>query len=160
MTKPVQKPKPPIETLCKTGLAGRCFIVRDERGSTKYQGFVHCIIPSQQGDLVLIQYFEVFFGQLHTMALVPLASMMEKKDRGYVFFEDYEQGYRKVRTPEARELHSIGLAVAAFGGFDAISEIGWSLNDEYVWTAWDGMAGTSDDPRRRLRSRSTTQILR
>ena len=93
MTKPPTKPK--LIDLCKPGLAGRCFIVRDERGSTKYQGFVHCIIPSQQGDLVLIQYFEAMFGQPHTMALVTLASMVEEKDRGpwadYVFFEDDEQ---------------------------------------------------------------------
>lgn len=82
--------KATLEQHAKPGLAGRCFIFRDERGRTKYQGFVHCIIPSQQGDLVLIQYFEAWFGQLNTMAIVPLASMVERQNRsaGYLFFED------------------------------------------------------------------------
>lgn len=42
-------------------------------------------------------------------------------------------------TPEWRELRSIGLAVAAFGGSDAISEIGWVVGD-VIWHEWDGMA--------------------
>lgn len=50
-------------------------------------------------------------------------------------------------TPEGRELRSIGLAVAALGGGDVISEIGWTLSDRigapgrFVWSAWDGLAG-------------------
>jgi hypothetical protein len=56
--------------------------------------------------------------------------------------------YRRVTTPEARELYSIGLAVAAFGGWDAISGIGSELAERdcddgriAVWNQWDGMAG-------------------
>lgn len=56
--------------------------------------------------------------------------------------------FKPVNTAEARELHSIGLAVAAFGGSDAISLIGWVLSDRgcdegrsSVWNEWDGMAG-------------------
>jgi hypothetical protein len=61
--------------------------------------------------------------------------------------EGIEINYPKLQTPEARELHSIGLAVAAFGGCDAISDVGWQLANrgcrdyDYVWTRWDGMAG-------------------
>jgi hypothetical protein len=57
-----------------------------------------------------------------------------------------EIDYQRVKTPEACELHSIGLAVAAFGGCDAISNIGWALADRgckdagFVWSLWDGMA--------------------
>lgn len=81
--------KPTLESRLKPGLAGRCFILRDERKRTVYQGVVHCIIPSGQGDLVLIQYFEALFGQLNTMALVPLASMIESRvGSSYMFFED------------------------------------------------------------------------
>ncbi len=56
-------------------------------------------------------------------------------------------GYGRLDTPEARELRAIGLAVAAFGGSEAISLIGWTLADrlvpggQSVWSAWDGMAG-------------------
>jgi hypothetical protein len=51
-----------------------------------------------------------------------------------------------VDTPETQELRSIGLAVAAFGGADAISRLGWMLvdrgqNGQALWSAWDGMAG-------------------
>jgi hypothetical protein len=58
-----------------------------------------------------------------------------------------EIGCERVRSAEASELHSIGLAIAAFGGFDAISEIGWMLADrgspdaKLAWQRWDGMAG-------------------
>jgi hypothetical protein len=58
-----------------------------------------------------------------------------------------EINYQRVDTPEASELHSIGLAVAAFGGRDAISEIGWMLANrgcrdaQFIWSRWDGMAG-------------------
>lgn len=73
----------------KLGLSGRCFIVRDDRGRTKYQGIIHNIVPCQQGDLVLIQYFEALLGQLNTMALVPLADMVSPGGMGgYVLFED------------------------------------------------------------------------
>ena len=57
-----------------------------------------------------------------------------------------EIDYQRVKTPEAFELHSIGLAVATFGGCDAISDIGWMLADrgfqnaQLVWSRWDGMA--------------------
>ncbi len=57
-----------------------------------------------------------------------------------------EIDYQRVKTPEACELHSIGLAVATFGGCDAISDIGWMLADrgcqdaQFVWSRWDGMA--------------------
>jgi hypothetical protein len=44
-------------------------------------------------------------------------------------------------TPEWREFHSIGLAVAAFGGADAIEQIGWMVGGSTVWNEWDGMAG-------------------
>jgi hypothetical protein len=43
-------------------------------------------------------------------------------------------------TPEEREPHSIGLAVAAFGGSDAISDLGWMIGST-IWHEWDGMAG-------------------
>jgi hypothetical protein len=55
--------------------------------------------------------------------------------------------YQRVNTPEACELHSIGLAVAAFGGRDAISEIGWMLANrgcrdaQFIWSRWDRMSG-------------------
>jgi hypothetical protein len=56
--------------------------------------------------------------------------------------------FPNVDTPEMRELRSIGLAVAAFGGSDAISLIGWALRERgsdearaAVWVTWDGMAG-------------------
>ena len=58
-----------------------------------------------------------------------------------------EINYQRVDTPEASELHSIGLAVAAFGGCDAISEIGRMLANrgcrdaQFIWSRWDGMAG-------------------
>jgi hypothetical protein len=88
----------------KLGLSGRCFIVRDDRGRTKYQGLIHNIIPCQQGDLVLIQYFEAMFGQLNTMALVPLAEMVSPGGMGgYVLFEDdahlrgYMEAWQNVR---------------------------------------------------------------
>lgn len=81
--------KPALESRLKSGLEGRCFLFRNEKKRTVYQGVVHCIIPSAQGDLVLVQYFEAMFGQLNTMALVPLASMVENRDgAGYVLFED------------------------------------------------------------------------
>jgi hypothetical protein len=57
-----------------------------------------------------------------------------------------EIDYQRVKTPEACELHSIGLAVAAFGGCDAVSEVGWMLADrgcrdfQFAWSRWDGMA--------------------
>jgi hypothetical protein len=44
-------------------------------------------------------------------------------------------------TPEWRELRSIGLAVAAFGGTDAISEMGYAVGGDHLWHQWDGMAG-------------------
>jgi hypothetical protein len=50
------------------------------------------------------------------------------------------ESHDRLSTPEQHELHSIGLAVAAFGGLDAISEIGWIV-DQRVWNEWDGMAG-------------------
>jgi hypothetical protein len=57
--------------------------------------------------------------------------------------------YRNVKTPEACELKSICLAVAAFGGFEAIQLIGYALSEDRdcdigrraVWFACDGMAG-------------------
>jgi hypothetical protein len=56
--------------------------------------------------------------------------------------------FRRIDTPEARELYSIGLAVAAFGGFDAIDALGWTLQARgcgdarvSIWNEWDGMAG-------------------
>lgn len=58
----------------------------------------------------------------------------------------FEIDYQRVKTPEACELHSIGLTVAALGGSDAISEVGWALHDRgsklahFVWSRWDGMA--------------------
>ena len=43
---------------------------------------------------MLVQYFEAMFGQLNTMALVPLADMVTRKGdapmEGYVFFTDDE----------------------------------------------------------------------
>jgi len=50
-------------------------------------------------------------------------------------------------SPEERELHSIGLAVAAFGGANAITDIGYALTDrgckyaQFLWGAWNGMGG-------------------
>jgi hypothetical protein len=81
----------PLESILKRGLEGRCFMTRDQRGRSIYQGVIHCIVPSAQGDLVLVQYFEAMFGQLNTMALIPLASMVTDKGNslaGYVLFED------------------------------------------------------------------------
>jgi hypothetical protein len=57
--------------------------------------------------------------------------------------------YKRVQTPEARELKSICLAVAAFGGFEAIQLIGYALSEDHdcdigrsvVWAICDGMAG-------------------
>jgi predicted transcriptional regulator len=56
---------------------------------------------------------------------------------------------RRVDTPEARELRSIGLAIAAFGGAYAILEVGWQLTEQggsdedriTLWSWWDGFAG-------------------
>jgi hypothetical protein len=56
---------------------------------------------------------------------------------------------KRIDTPEARELRSIGLAIAAFGGAYAILEVGWLLMDSggsdgdrlTVWSWWDGFAG-------------------
>lgn len=96
------KPKSLTEQRAKPGLAGRCFILRDERGRTVFQGFVHCILPCQQGDLVLIQYFDAAFGQPNNMALVPLAGMVEQKaPGGYVFFEDDEHLREYFKTWQA-----------------------------------------------------------
>jgi hypothetical protein len=86
--KPVTKEITPLADLLKPGLAGCCFITRDERGRVIYQGVVHCVVPSQQGDLVLIQYFDAMYGALNTMALVPLSDMVAGKEGRYVFFAD------------------------------------------------------------------------
>lgn len=48
--------------------------------------------------------------------------------------------YPRPSSAEYRELYAIGLAVAAFGGADAISAIGWEAG-QGVWHIWDGMAG-------------------
>jgi hypothetical protein len=54
--------------------------------------------------------------------------------------------YKDPDTPEYRELLSIGLAVAAFGGDDAVDEIGWALTEDrkidgaIIWSEWDGRA--------------------
>lgn len=48
--------------------------------------------------------------------------------------------YRDPDTAEWRELISIGLAVAACGGFDAIVEIAEQVGGS-VWHCWNGMAG-------------------
>jgi hypothetical protein len=99
MTTPAQKRRgmtrsdgeTPKEAKLKTGLRGRCFILKNDDGTTKYQGIVHCIVSSAQGDLVLVQYFEALMGEPNTMALVPLADMVEhQQSKGYVFFEDDE----------------------------------------------------------------------
>src|SRR5690349_16533440 len=85
------KPKPTLEQSVKKSLSARCFITRDERGRTTRQGFIHCIVPSAQGDLVLVQYFEALMGMPNTMALVPLESMVmhdPTRWEGYVLFED------------------------------------------------------------------------
>jgi hypothetical protein len=55
--------------------------------------------------------------------------------------------YAPVDSPESRELDSIGRAVAAFGGVDAIEQLGSDLQmrgddcGQYVWERWDGFAG-------------------
>jgi hypothetical protein len=55
--------------------------------------------------------------------------------------------YRDPDTPEQTEIRSIGLAVGALGGADAISEIGWIMQERGlcrgndIWSLWDGVAG-------------------
>lgn len=68
------------------------------------------------------------------VALWERSRMMMAKDLLAVAYPN------KLDTPEWQEFHSIGLAVAAFGGADAISELGW-ITDGVAWTEWDGMAG-------------------
>jgi hypothetical protein len=75
-------------------LIGRCFITR-QHGRTHYQGIVLGIVPSGQGDLALVQYFECMMDEPNAMELVPLAAMAGtgRSQQGYpehdwVFFED------------------------------------------------------------------------
>ena len=84
-----KKANPKEISLKSYSLQGRYFIIYDVNGKVQYQGIVHCIIPCQQGDLVLVQYFEWLLGEPDTMELVPLAKMIRSEGAPrYVFFED------------------------------------------------------------------------
>lgn len=74
------------------GLAGKCFVIFDDRGNPVRQGVIRTKISEQ---VYLIQYFEWFTGSPNTMALVTLESMLclpdqEYSEGKYMFFEDDE----------------------------------------------------------------------
>ena len=86
-----KKANPKEISLKSYSLQGRCFITYDVNNKLDRQGIVHSIIPCQQGDLVLVQYFEWIAGEPDIMELVPLAKMVKSEGAPrYKFFEDAE----------------------------------------------------------------------